>query len=481
MHMLYLYDCQVIQRAGSVHISCPCPHLLSKHFSVAFGLLPDIDSAVSQNGSKALPCHRLSACARARNYTPFTDRCQLIIRLVDFQEHSYLTFAWIALEHFLLAHSMAHYVQHSANRPVVGPSSHSQIGASMRSRARSTEEKDHAALQAQLRAAANRREVLRDARRLADECDEPAQQQLTRHSSMSHSAAASSSQHRPSFAPKEKSPNVRFSSSESDTRKRNHDSSKSRDHKSSKHETSRGQSRLPAVSNHHSTGWTSKFSSMSSQKDSPITIETTTATWVNTNPSYCFPSLHPQHETTPHDPLRHPRGQRKDAGFRTEDALNPVGTSSTRAATSIDSKKTHPNSMSSSHNQSSPLRQPQAVPDNFSHPAPTQRTDIYLGVGPSSWFMVHGHGAVILPPQHYTAVPQAHSPPHGAMPVPPIAQPAATDVGYMTVDPALKRSEKTGPKLADQNGSHGAQPQHRQKIRQPVWDDKLQSVRWEFR
>ena len=376
---------------------------------------------------------------------------------------------------------MAYYAQHSANHPVVGPSSLVQIGAGMRSRARSMEEKDHAALQAQLRAAANRREVLRDAMRLADERDKPMHQQLTRHSIMSHSAVASSSQHRPSFAPEEKSPYVRFSSSESDTGKRNYDPSKSRDHKSTKHGTSRGQSRLPAGPSHHSTGWTSKFSSMSSQKDPPITPETATATWVNANPVCGFPSPHPQHDTTHHDSLRHGRGQRRDAGLQPEHAFNPVATWSRRAATGIQSDKTHPNSASSSHNQSSSLRQPQAAPRHYSDLAPTQRTDIYLGVGPSDWFIVGGHGATILPPQHYTAAPQAHGPMHGPMPVPPITQPPTTDVANMTVDPALTRSEKADPKLTNQNGSHGVQPQRRQKIRQPVWDDQLQSVQWEFR
>lgn len=281
---------------------------------------------------------------------------------------------------------MPYYIQHPPPHPAISHPSASTMSGKQRSRARSVEEKDYAALQAQLRAAANRREVLRDAGRMPGEHDTFIQQQSNWHSSKTHSAAASSSQHRPPSSPKKEFPRVRFNPSDSGTAKASNGSSNNgarRGHNSSERETSRERPN-PNLSR-YSHGWTSKLSTTSGQRAPPGPPETASASWLNTNPPYSFPQPHTQHQIRSHGLHQQQHAQRTTAGPRSENGSKLVADPPGRAATGFESIKTHP--QNAHHNHHPSLHQPPAPPQHHSPPPPAQRTDIYLGVGPSNGFI----------------------------------------------------------------------------------------------
>lgn len=145
----------------------------------------------------------------------------------------------------------------------------------MASRVRSREEKEHAAQQAQLRAAANRQEVLRDTTWLAEENGRNLRSNtLRRASGNEHNTTSSTSHDREPRA-------VRFSppGTENDGAKKRSSQRKHRDN-------SRSRNHRPADKtspSHHSLSWTSKLKAWTESRKKDATEDTHTETSTSFN------------------------------------------------------------------------------------------------------------------------------------------------------------------------------------------------------
>lgn len=90
VHMLYLYDCQVIPWAGILHMSRPCSHLHSQDFSGSFLRFPDDDSSRLAGRFKGVEPSPHESRARQRILTCFTYQYRLPLRTLDHQAHALL-------------------------------------------------------------------------------------------------------------------------------------------------------------------------------------------------------------------------------------------------------------------------------------------------------------------------------------------------------------------------------------------------------
>lgn len=345
---------------------------------------------------------------------------------------------------------MAYQIRHPTTYAPPDPSNLTNGLAAQRlaARIRSNEDKIQAALQARLRAAANHREVVQDAATLAEQHGRRARHQSARRSDGGNHTVPSISQNQPSSQRQQKPQKVRFGSTPSER-----DIAKHRPHASKRHVSGRSEPVEPKPQAtpgpaQNPRSWTAKLKALTgaSQNGKARRTETSTSTF---------------HE-------RHRHNHRQVETPRKQPNPTPVPAANVAGHRAPSSPPPYRNS----HNYNPPSAPQSALLlQHQSHQTATTRMDVYLAPGPSDWYILDAqHGGFPLPALSSTHQPHPHPQPQPQPPWPGAAPQLAPNAAVPQAPPTQYAAAAADAPPTRQGG----------KTRQPVWDEGLQSVRWEW-